>query len=311
MATHIFLEVAPRIPGEMIPILTVADLQMGSFNHQPGYIPWTIQKILPLLLGIWPLFWRVMVPSKKSGRPLGSMGFYFYLLGKCMIPKRVDMKKLLYVWELILNRRKRKGWYLHCVLRSNLGKQICYQFLRFPTRKLIVCKCAMNVIGCFFTPSRIPAKPSRKQTMPQPRPHLRLCGSKLFFRNLWEGLQVPMKGEDVSMSGRCGHRRGRCGMWPWRCGNSRHGWKQKLFAETFRVGHPSMTRGLARNPAGCPSLADWGLQLLVLHQACSSVSLTGSAATAEQETGIWDCRRKKTRVESSWWFFCVSVKVWD
>ena len=39
-----------------------------------------------------------MVPSKKSGRPLGSMGFYFYLLGKCMIPKRVDMKKLLYVW---------------------------------------------------------------------------------------------------------------------------------------------------------------------------------------------------------------------
>ena len=60
-------------------------------------------KFLPLLLGIWPLFWRVKVPSKKSGRPLGSMGFYFsylltYLLGKCMIPKRVEMKKLLYVW---------------------------------------------------------------------------------------------------------------------------------------------------------------------------------------------------------------------
>ena len=156
--------------------------------------------------------------------------------------------------ELILNRRKRKGWYLHCVLRSSLGKQICYQFLRFPTRKLIVCKCAMNVIGCFSL--RVPRvsrrKPSRKQTMPQPRPHLRLCGQNCFPQLVGRTPSAHERGrceherEDVAMKGK---------MWDvamtmWQFSSRL---KTKAFAETFRVGHPSMTRGLARNPAGCPS----------------------------------------------------------
>ena len=59
------------------------------------------------------------------------------------------------------------------------------------------------------------------------------CAVKTVFRNLWEGLQVPMKGEDVGMSGKMWPWRGRCGMWPWRCGNSRHGWKQKRSRKHF------------------------------------------------------------------------------
>ena len=174
-------------------------------------------------------------------------------------PQESWNEKILYMWGTLGNcsfePAKRKGWYLHCV--SNLGKQISCQFLRFPTRKLIVCKCAMNLIGCFSL--RVPRvsrpKPSRKQTMPQPRPHLRLCGQNC-FRQL-AGRTPSAHGEDV------GHWRGRCGharedvamkMWPWRCGNSRlnHGWKQKRSRKgNFVYRHPIHDKWPARNPAGC------------------------------------------------------------
>ena len=59
----------------------------------------------------------------------------------------------------------------------------------------------------FFTqgPSRIPAKALAKANHAPATPPPPPVRSKTVFRNLWEGLQVPMKGEDVSMSGK---------MWP-------------------------------------------------------------------------------------------------